>query len=53
MSFLFPSQDIKQNVIKFLFRQLMTSYTLRFIFDYSQAIVEKWRKRGEDGNTKM
>ena len=29
----FPSKDIKQNVIE-LFRQLMTSWSLRFIFDH-------------------
>ena len=34
-------------VIEFLFRLLMTSQTLRFIFDYSQSNgrQEKWRKR--------
>ena len=40
-------------VIKFLFRQLMTSHTLRFIFDQP---LKQWltgRKRGEDGNTKI
>ena len=44
----FPSQDIKHNV----FRQLMTSYTLRFMLDQA---LKQWltrRKRGEDGNTK-
>ena len=38
--------------IKFLFRQLMTSQTLRFFLDQS---VKQWltgRKRGEDENTK-
>ena len=40
-------------VIKFLFRQLMTSQTLRFIFHQP---LKQWlaeRKRGEDGNTKI
>ena len=40
-------------VIKFLFRQLMTSQTLRFIFDQP---LKQWltgRKRGEDENTKI
>ena len=48
----FPSQDTKQNVIKFLFRQLMTSQALRFIFDQP---LKQWltgKKRGADGNTK-
>ena len=39
-------------VIKFLFRQMMTSFTLRFIFDQA---LKQWlteEKRGEDGNTK-
>ena len=39
-------------VIKFLFRQLMTSQTLRFI---CHQPLKQWltgRKRGEDGNTK-
>ena len=50
----FPSQDIKKNcVIKFLFRQLMISQTIRFILDQP---LKQWltgRKRGEDGNTKI
>ena len=44
----FPSQDIK-----FLFRQLMISETIRFKLDQS---LKQWltgRKRGEDGNTKI
>ena len=39
-------------VIKFLFRQLMTSQTLRFFLDQP---LKQWltgRKRGEDENTK-
>ena len=39
-------------VINFLFRQLMTSQTLRFIFEQS---LKQWlteRKKGEDGNIK-
>ena len=47
-----PSQDTKQNVIKFLFRQLMTSQTLRFTFDQP---LKQWltgRKRWADRNTK-
>ena len=34
MSFFFPSEDIKQTVNIFLFRQLMMSETLKFIFNY-------------------
>ena len=40
-------------VIKFLFRQLVTSRTLRFIFNQP---LKQWltgRKRGEDGSTKI
>ena len=40
-------------VIKFLFRQLMMSQTLRFVLDQT---LKQWltgRKRGEDGNTKI
>ena len=48
----FPSQDIKQNVIDFLFRQLMTSWTLRFIFDHPLKQWPTGRKRGKDRNTK-
>ena len=39
-------------VIKFLFRQMMTSQTLRFFLD---QLLKQWltgRKRGEDENTK-
>ena len=48
----FPSQAIKQNVTEFLLRQLMTSWTLRFIFNH---LLKQWptgRKRGEERNTK-
>ena len=49
MSYLFSySRYQTKCVIKFLFRELMTSQTLRFIFD-------QWLtggKRGEEGNTK-
>ena len=61
-----PSKDIKQSVLlssyldnwwrhelfEFLLRQLMTSWTLRFIFDHS---LKQWltgRKRRKDRNTK-
>ena len=40
-------------IIKFLFRQLMMSWTLRFILNQA---LKQWltgRKRGEDGNTKI
>ena len=54
MSYLFSfSRYQTKCVFKFLFRQLMTSETLRFIFDHP---VKQWptgRKRGEDGTTKM
>ena len=40
-------------VIKFLFRQLMTSQTLRIIFHQPLKQWLKERKRGEDGNTKI
>ena len=40
-------------VIKFIFRQLMMSQTIRFMFDQpiKQCLTE--RKREEDGNTKI
>ena len=40
-------------IIKFLFRQLMISQTLKFILDQA---LNQWltgRKRGKDGNTKF
>ena len=49
--FSFSRYQIKR-VINFLFRQLMTSQTLRFIFEQS---LKQWlteRKKGEDGNIK-
>ena len=54
MSYLFSLSRYKTKcVIKFLFGQLMTLLTLRFIFDQP---LKQWltgRKRGEDGNTKI
>ena len=54
MSYLFSFLGYQTKcVIKFLFRQLMTSQTLRFIFDQP---LKQWlagRKGGEDGNTKV
>ena len=50
--FSFSRNQIKY-VIKFIFRQLMTSWTLRFIFEQS---LKQWltgRKRGEDRNRKI
>ena len=47
------SQDIKQNVLKFLFGQLMMLQTIRFMLDQP---LKQWltrRKRGEDENTKI
>ena len=49
----FPSQDIKPNVLLSSYRQLMMSWTLRFILDQA---LKQWltgRKREEDGNTKI
>ena len=40
-------------VIEFLFRQLMTSWTLRFIFDHPLKQWPTGRKRGKDRNTKI
>ena len=39
--------------VKFLFKQLMTSQTLRFIFDYPLKQWRTGRKRGEVRNIKM
>ena len=56
MSFLFsfPRYQLKYViVIKFLFRQLMMSQTIRFMLDQP---LKQWltgRKRGEDRNTKI
>ena len=50
--FFFPRYQTKC-VIKFLFRQLMMSQTIRFMLDQP---LKQWltdRKRGEDGNTKI
>ena len=49
--FFFSRYQTKCVIKKFLFRQLMTSQTLRFILDQA---LKQWltgRKRGEDGNT--
>ena len=54
MSYLFSfSRYQTKCIIKFLFRQLLTSKTLRFILDQA---LKQWltgSKRGEDGNTKI
>ena len=50
--FSFPRYQTKC-VIKFLFRQLMMSQTIRFMLDQP---LKQWltgRKRGEDRNTKI
>ena len=39
--------------IKFLFRQLMTSLTLRFTLDHPLKQLPTGRKRGKGGNTKL
>ena len=53
MSYLFSFLRYQTKcVVKFLFRQLMMSQTLRIIFDQP---LKQWltgRKRGEDGNIK-
>ena len=49
---LFLSQDTN-NVIKFLFRQLMTSWILRFFLDQPLKQWPTGKKRGEDENTKI
>ena len=50
---LFLSQDIKQCVIKFLLRQLMTSKTLGFFLHQPLTQWLTAEKRGEDKNTKI
>ena len=42
-----------KRIIKFLFRQLITSQTLRFIFEQPLKQWLTWKKRGEDGNIKI
>ena len=49
--FSFPRYQAKC-FIKFLFKQLMTSYTLRFILDQPPKQWLTGRKREEDRNTK-
>ena len=48
----FPSEDTKQCVFQFLFRQLMTSETLRFIFNHllEQLMTREKSGRGEYKN---
>ena len=54
MSYLFSFSKYKaKGVSKFLFRQLMTSSTLRFIFDHPLKQWPTEKKSGEDGNTKI
>ena len=50
--FSFPRYQTKC-VIKFLFRQNMTSKTLRFIFKQPLTQWLTGTKRGEDGNAKI
>ena len=52
MSYLFFFSKYQIKCVKFLFRQLMTSWTLRFILDQALKQWPTERKRGEDGNTK-
>ena len=40
-------------VIKFLFKQLMASWTLRFSFNHPPKQWSTGRKRGEDRNTNI
>ena len=44
---------VTKSVINFLFRQLMTSLTLRFFLDQPPKQWLTGEKRGEDGNTKI
>ena len=44
------SQDIKQNVLKFLFGQLMMLQTIRFMLDQP---LKQWLKEGEEGKTEI
>ena len=51
MSYLFSySKYQTECAIKFLLRQLMTLYTLRFIFDCHLKQWPTWRKRGDEGS---
>ena len=54
MSYYFSfSQYQTKCVSKFLFRQFMTSKTLRFMFDHPLKQLPTGRKSGEDENTKI
>ena len=53
MSYPFSFSRYQTKCVKFLFRQLMTLQTLRFIFDQA---LKQWLTGGnreEDGNTKI
>ena len=50
--FFLPKNQTK-HVIEFLFRQLMTSWTLRFIIYHPLKQWSTGRKRGTDRNTKI
>ena len=53
MSYLFSFSGYQTKcVIEFLFRQLMTSWTLSFIFDHHRKQWPTRIKRGKDRNTK-
>ena len=53
MSYLFSFSGYQTKcVIEFLFRQLMTSWTLRFIFDHPPKQWPTGTKRRKDRNTK-
>ena len=43
----FPSKDIKQNVIKFLFRKLLTSSTKIYLWSSSKAMADMEKKVGK------
>ena len=46
MPYLFSFSRYQTKCVKFLFRQLMTSQTLRFIFDHPlKAMVDRHKKR--------
>ena len=55
MSYLFSLPRYQTKCVKFLFRQLMMSQTIRFMLNQplKQWLTGIGRKRGEDRNTKI
>ena len=53
MSYPFSFSNYQTKCVQFLLRQLMTSQTLRFIFDHSLKQWPTERKREKEGRTEI